>query len=228
MIQQGVSLNPSGSSHDAEGGGMTIGRVMDWTEARLEAIKSREEEEDEDEEREKEKDRGRPPATSADAKPDDKPQAPVRPSPSPPPSASVRPIQRATRARPPSKADSTAPATPGFEVIPDGLSAFPTPASFSDIPIPIAAGAKRRHAMMMMLDSASSPATSSSAPHSSSTMGNGASGTPGALSSRRRTRSSRNLALQQSHNQNLALIQSASEAMDVEDDGRERKRVARR
>lgn len=75
MIQQGVSLDPSGSSHDAEGGGMTIGRVMDWTEARLDAIKSREEEEDEDEEREKEKERGRPPASAT--KPDDK--APVHP-----------------------------------------------------------------------------------------------------------------------------------------------------
>lgn len=74
MIQQGVSLDPSGSSHDSEGGGMTIGRVMDWTEARLEAIRSREEEEDEDEEREKDKDRTRPPAgtRSASHKPDDK------------------------------------------------------------------------------------------------------------------------------------------------------------
>lgn len=32
---------------------MTIGKVMDWIEARLEAVKSREEEEDEDEERER-------------------------------------------------------------------------------------------------------------------------------------------------------------------------------
>ncbi|KAF8220887.1 hypothetical protein L208DRAFT_1367702 [Tricholoma matsutake] len=73
MIQQGVSLDPSGSL-DAEGGGMTIGRVMDWTEARLEAIKSREEEEDEDEEREKEKERGRPPAGNPGpaTKPDEK------------------------------------------------------------------------------------------------------------------------------------------------------------
>jgi hypothetical protein len=74
MIQQGVSLDPSGSS-DAEGGGMTIGRVMDWIEARLEAIKSREEEEEEDEEREKEKERGRQPPVGnpgAAQKPEDK------------------------------------------------------------------------------------------------------------------------------------------------------------
>jgi len=83
MIQQGVSvggLDPSGSgsSHDAEGGGMTIGRVMDWIEARLDAIKSREEEEDEDEEREKERERGRPPASTG-AKPDNKPAKPSVP-----------------------------------------------------------------------------------------------------------------------------------------------------
>ena len=47
MIQQGVS---AGESSDPDGGGMTIGRIMDYIEARLEAIKSREEEDDEDEE----------------------------------------------------------------------------------------------------------------------------------------------------------------------------------
>jgi len=49
MIQQGVS------DSDSEGGSgmLTIGRVMDWVEARLEAVKVREEEEEEDEEREK-------------------------------------------------------------------------------------------------------------------------------------------------------------------------------
>jgi len=62
FIQQGVSAidigqAPSGSSsHAMEGSGMSIGRIMDWTEARLEAIKAREEEEDEDEEREKDRD----------------------------------------------------------------------------------------------------------------------------------------------------------------------------
>jgi hypothetical protein len=58
FIQQGVSesdvgQSPSGASNNVEGGGMTIGKVMDWTEARVDAIKEREEEEDEDEEREK-------------------------------------------------------------------------------------------------------------------------------------------------------------------------------
>ena len=49
VIQQGVSDRGAGSESD---GGMNIGRVMDWVEARLEAIKSREEEEAEEEERE--------------------------------------------------------------------------------------------------------------------------------------------------------------------------------
>lgn len=49
MIQQGVSVG--GESIDGVDGGMTIGRVMDWIDARLEAIKSREEEEEDEEER---------------------------------------------------------------------------------------------------------------------------------------------------------------------------------
>lgn len=52
MIQQGVSAGESSSDPNGTGG-MSIGRVMDYVEARLEAIKSREDEEDEDEEREK-------------------------------------------------------------------------------------------------------------------------------------------------------------------------------
>jgi len=64
FIQQGVSTGDvgnalAGTSHTVDGGGMTIGRVMDWTEARLEAIRATEEEEDEDEEREKDRERGR-------------------------------------------------------------------------------------------------------------------------------------------------------------------------
>ena len=55
----------SGSGHNADGVegeslGMTIGRVMDWTEARRDAIRVAEEDEDEDEERE----RGRTPGVA--------------------------------------------------------------------------------------------------------------------------------------------------------------------
>lgn len=60
MIQQGVS---TGESSDIDGNGMSIGRIMDYLEARLEAIKSREAEEDEDEEKDKERERRPPPAT---------------------------------------------------------------------------------------------------------------------------------------------------------------------
>ena len=55
MIQQGVSAGES-----SDGNGMSIGRIMDYIEARLDAIKSREEEEDEDEEKDKERDRRAP------------------------------------------------------------------------------------------------------------------------------------------------------------------------
>jgi len=51
MIQQGVSVGGVGQVNDSDGNGMTIGRVMDWIEARLEAVKSREEEEEEEEEK---------------------------------------------------------------------------------------------------------------------------------------------------------------------------------
>ena len=56
FIQQGLSTGGVGPTADApDGGVLTIGRVMDWTEARLEAIRATEEEEDEEEEREKDR-----------------------------------------------------------------------------------------------------------------------------------------------------------------------------
>lgn len=55
---------------------MTIGRVMDWTEARLEAIKAQEEEEEEEEEREREKDPA--PSTSVDPPKPPKPDLPAQ------------------------------------------------------------------------------------------------------------------------------------------------------
>lgn len=55
MIQQGVS---TGESSDAAAGrGMTIGRIMDYVEARMEAIKARQEEEEEEEDREKDREK---------------------------------------------------------------------------------------------------------------------------------------------------------------------------
>ena len=71
FIQQGVSASDIGlsPSHEMEGGGMTIGRVMDWTEARVDAIKAREEEEEEDEERERDRERTAPSAAPSVAVP---------------------------------------------------------------------------------------------------------------------------------------------------------------
>ncbi|KAG6917705.1 hypothetical protein DXG01_001477 [Tephrocybe rancida] len=256
MIQQGVSLspNPSAPSHDPDHGGLTIGRVMDWTEARLEAIRSREEEEDEEEEREREREGGgksqpipvvgnvpkvdtKPPRVPVASVPRTKaptpPQATSLPtpssprssqpqpsapsSPSPPPPAALRPIQRPIRSRGSAKADLI----PGSMDFANG----PSTSESDTIPIPIAAGAKRRHAMMMMLDSAPSAVSiDSSVAHPPPMGGNNLNSASG---SRRRTRSSRH-GHAPPQNQNFSLIAPPADAMEVEEDGRERKRVARR
>jgi hypothetical protein len=95
----------------------------------------------------------------------------------------------------------------------------------------VGAGAKRRHSVMMMLDSTSSPVDVSIS--SNSSPGNGALLTPnmntgsGATSAipsgRRRTRSSRG-----GHSYGVNANQQSVEPMDIEEDGRERKRVTRR
>ncbi|TFK18331.1 hypothetical protein FA15DRAFT_709956 [Coprinopsis marcescibilis] len=288
FIQQGVSASGElgegepGPSSAVDGGGMTIGRVMDWTEARLDAIKALEEDEDEDEERENQKDHQRkrgagPSATTTTnvvqstssayrkpAMPSSDPhkissstlptpsspitqtnaQLPEPCSPSPPPSAprSTQLQLRFSKShRPSSKSDQPIPFAAQSANIPQSSFMFtgephgpPSPQmqmqTFSEPPIvSINAGAKRRHAMMMMLESASSPGPSSSSPAShGGGFGNGVNG--GSVPHRRRTRSTRNLAHgAQSQNQNVnTIVQSPSEAMDVEEEGRERKRVARR
>lgn len=296
MIQQGVSvggITPTGPQ-DSEGG-MTIGKVMDWTEARLEEIRAREEEEDEEEEKEKERERGRPNTTAPAPKLDVKAKAPAgntpqtRPkeqvrsffsvmtsqiqclspcdsqapslptpnsprhqtsthlpsepsSPSPPPPqpiAVLRSNQRPIKPRPGTKTEApqllSNAHTPAFDFRSEPSTIL---SPFSESSIPIAAGAKRRHAMMMMMDSISPtvPISGSSAPHPPVAAGTngggyGASGGHGTSNSgsRRRTRSSRNLVHQMPQNQNIGLVQSASEAMEVEEEGgRERKRVSRR
>ncbi|KAJ3885887.1 hypothetical protein GG344DRAFT_91122 [Lentinula edodes] len=138
MIQQGVSVEGiehtqnHGSSEtgstapsSSQSKGMTIGKVMDWIEARMEAIKSREEEEDEEEERERERDRATTstantagPATAANPSlitnhASDLPGQSQSPS---PPPATLRQAQRAhnkssrTQAQP--KGDSSLPSSP--------------------------------------------------------------------------------------------------------------------
>jgi hypothetical protein len=90
-------------------------------------------------------------------------------------------------------------------------SAAPTDALAIPLPLPltVSAGAKRRHAMMVLADD-NAPAVVGAA--ATATSGGGAG------SSRRRTRSTRGA------HQN----QHAQDAMEIEEDGRERKRVARR
>ncbi|KAF8466778.1 hypothetical protein DFH94DRAFT_780087 [Russula ochroleuca] len=95
-------------------------------------------------------------------------------------------------------------------------SAAPTDALAIPLPLPltVSAGAKRRHAMMVLADD-------SAHGHGPAGVGAGATGTApsgAAGSSRRRTRSTRGA------HQN----QHAQDAMEIEEDGRERKRVARR
>jgi hypothetical protein len=102
----------------------------------------------------------------------------------------------------------------------------------------VGAGAKRRHSVMMMLDSTSSPVDlsigvdsppgSTSHPPTNMNTGSGATSTT-TPSGRRRTRSARG-SHNHSHVQTVHVNgnQQGVEAMDVEEDGRERKRVARR
>lgn len=90
-------------------------------------------------------------------------------------------------------------------------STAPTDALAIPLPLPltVSAGSKRRHAMMVLADDNAPAAVGAAA---TATSGGGAG------SSRRRTRSTRGA------HQN----QHAQDAMEIEEDGRERKRVARR
>jgi hypothetical protein len=204
MIQQGVSVGDIGgassSSHDPEGAGMTIGKIMDWIEARLDAIKSREEEEDEDEEKEKGKEHERarqsPPPNTTLPPPSVPCTAFTMPTPTPNPSIHSFPIS-----------DISAGAKRRHAVMMMLDSASPTVA----IANPLPSGTSHAHPPL-------SPCSNVTGHH----------GTTGASGTRRRTRSSRG-AHQLPHHQNINVSQSA-EVMDVEEDGggRERKRVARR
>ncbi|KAI0092249.1 hypothetical protein BDY19DRAFT_990974 [Irpex rosettiformis] len=249
MIQQGVS---AGGTSDLNGSGMTIGRVMDYLEARLDAIKSREEEEEEDEEKDKERERLSKTAPNAPSVPKAPspggsssrtrgfgmaapmtPQSPTPSVPAPPPaqppsptpapsllsrtSASMPslPMQRNPRSRVFMNAkeaviassSSFSPLMSATADAPLAIIPHPTTPDMPQLPMSETVGSKRRHSAI----------TDSSTPSVTPT----ASG-----SSRRRTRSSRNsTSIRDANDQ----IQShISDAMEVEEEGRERKRVARR
>ncbi|KAH9922424.1 uncharacterized protein B0H18DRAFT_1018302 [Fomitopsis serialis] len=256
MIQQGVS---AGESSDSDGQGMTIGRIMDYVEARLEAIRSREEEEDEDEEKDRDRERSKPgTSTAAPAKPAPpaaatKPPAVSAPTPAPTPSAvsakskdhvalapptpytpstlsansiaasSPSPLGRTAKSRLYALANAKDPsilsATPapfGFDTPNTAVFSPPTGAfDLSPSPADAPVGSKRRH-NMMLLDAPVQAAVESGP------------------STRRRTRSARGAALAavnaQAHQQGLHIQDHnvGADAMDVEEEGRERKRVARR
>ncbi|KAH9169168.1 hypothetical protein EDB89DRAFT_1986934 [Lactarius sanguifluus] len=261
MIQQGVS--------DSETP-LSIGRVMDWVEARLEAVRAREEEELEEDEENSSKKEGQAsklkasstlarassaPAVPQQQSPREQP-GPLPPSklsqsitaapnprpttpPSPPTAATAPPYPvrgpkvqaRAVSSPLQAKENPSVTATPTsaahvhpFPLSPDSPFTFtafpplpsspaPTEATLSiPIPLTVSAGAKRRHAMMVLTDDAAS------APPGAAVVGTGIGVRADAGSSRRRTRSTRG-AHQNQHPQ---------DAMDTEEDGRERKRVARR
>ncbi|KAJ7138451.1 hypothetical protein C8R43DRAFT_1072054 [Mycena crocata] len=211
MLQVGVSDSHTlVTDRNTEEAGMTIGRVMDWVEARLDAVKCREEEEDEEDERE------RGSHSSAQASGSQRPSAPARkPSPSPPPSRVTIGSSSPSRSSIPLKPTQTPPQpkpTPTAAAAPIPPTDFHVPMTFpflENVPLPVT-GSKRRHAVMMMPPTASSP---QSAPSTSNSP---------APAQRRRTRSTRGL-FPHNHGQ---IIDSM---MDVEEDGgRERKRVARR
>lgn len=258
MIQQGVS---AGDSSGSDGQGDAIGRIMDYVEARLEAIRSREEEEDEDEEKERERAGGaatssspsKPASASTATAPVVTPKHPPTPAQAPSaalarskdvvsPFPSVSHGLHANHRSPqsivapptpytPSTFSTNASATPSPLNItraaksrlyalatakdPSLVSAAPSPFSFEppatavlspppalDFATDVPVGSKRRHNVMAL----DSPSPTESGP-----------------STRRRTRSARGAALAASQEQNLT-----GDAMDVEEEGRERKRVARR
>lgn len=157
-------------------------------------------------------------------------------SPSEPPSPSPPPIHAPRTA---TKKHRLPPTREGFQLTTQSTNVNVHPSStFLAEPFPSSASSgtsvKRRHAVMMMLDSSSAPISIGDPSSVVSSPGAGSMntgtymGSAGPNLGRRRTRSSRNLGQIQSQNQNISVIQVSPEPMDVEEDGRERKRVARR
>ncbi|KAI9060341.1 hypothetical protein FKP32DRAFT_1595418 [Trametes sanguinea] len=254
MIQQGVSTDVDAGRE------VTIGRIMDYIEARLEAIKAREEEEDEEEERA---------AKAGPSAPKPKPHSPTLPptrardpvvtapptpytpstmdsarpyvapalaSPTPavmplrPVSAPIQPLPRASKSR---LIPSVNPKDLSSVPLP---SSGPVPFSFSPPPVtdvtvpamsavtPSADPAPATPLTMPMKRRREVLNTDAGAPAVSAAADTGAGAGSGAGTSRRRTRSWRSTADQSgAQHQHVA-----GEAMDVEEEGPQRKRVARR
>ncbi|KAF7307513.1 hypothetical protein MIND_00545900 [Mycena indigotica] len=211
MLQLGVSDSQVLVGKSSESG-MTVGRVMDWVEARLEAVKAREEEEDEED------------GVNATGSSSNQPPPPSKPSSSSPPVNATTPVS------PPRPSIPLKP-TRNTKLVsspPTNLSSAPPSPETMTFPFaenvpPLAlAGTKRRHAMMMMPNAPTSSTIITSAPSSSSNSPLPISHSH-SQSYRRRTRSTRGHGL-------FPLNQPVIDTlMDVEDEGgRERKRIARR
>jgi hypothetical protein len=110
--------------------------------------------------------------------------------------------------------------------MPEVVTPISPPISFPEMSNLPAVGTKRRHAMMMMLDATTPTNTGSNTTAQPPAVVN-LPASPASFSgpARRRTRSNRGF--QQNQNFNNAM-QPPNESMDIEDDSRERKRVARR
>lgn len=164
------------------------------------------------------------------------PPEPTTPSPPLAPTNAQRHPQR-SKSRTALKGESSAvythfptiPSASVFNFAPETITPVGTPSSFPEPPTIPAVGSKRRHAMMMMLDTAASPSTTGSMSATQPPSTANTPPPPATLTnlSRRRTKSTRGHQ-QQLQNQNINVIQPSAEAMDIEEDGRERKRVARR
>lgn len=231
MIQQGVS---AGGVDDSV---MNVGRIMDWVEARLDAVKAREEEEDEEEEREGGSSSAANNGRTAAAVAVVKPSKPVQKeslvmglaTPNSPPSRSSQQLPAHPQTPSPSSSNSLSSGATSHphhkrsrkDSPPTGLQPLPTLSltdmgshltvsnSNRDSNEAITTGAKRRHAVMMMLDSSPPEFHRPPSPQTSVSTG------------RRRTRSTRG--------GGFGGILTSSEPMDVEEDSaRERKRVTRR
>jgi len=269
FLEAGVSV--SGNAGEE----MTIGRVMDWIEARLEAIKSTEEEEEEDrlkdgpskaaqdeaakDDRERrvrrttnppataqprllrrskdnlhEISHSQQPATASQQTPS--PRAPAgsssprihspSPPPPPPPSRPVR-TRRGLKEVGPTGIHSNADSV--FPILPPTSSAL---SFFSDTVSPLSAaavvGSKRRHAVMIAdsPDSFNAPTTTTTTTASSANPGVHA----GLRRKRGRERRDRDRDREMLYQGPLGTNSNTAqgEDMEVEEDGRERKRVARR
>ncbi|KAL1739442.1 hypothetical protein HDZ31DRAFT_68931 [Schizophyllum fasciatum] len=234
MIERGVSADglPTPMASNAAGAGasanpMNVGRVMDWIEARLEALRAREEEEAEDDGRKDAKDDGRRPI--ARANPESSPSSPQAPARTLQAQPSTKPAPFNPEREPHAKPDPQSP-VPETAAAPMSFPflSFPAPEALPPQPIPSPSiGAKRRHAVMMMLDNQPGEEVSGRgvSPTATAAVRGVAGGARGmrqgagaAVAGRRRPRRERD-----ARDRDVVM-----ETADPEDGGRERKRVARR